>query len=101
MAALRLIYRDPIVRAWYRKKVARDGGRTKIKAVVAVTRKLVLALWHVARGEAFDASKLFDARRLDRTSSPYHPTRSPSLRSPASPRAQRDSAATCEPSVWC
>ncbi len=34
------------------------------KAVVAVSRKLALALWHVARGEAFDSSKLFDTRRL-------------------------------------
>jgi hypothetical protein len=33
--------------------------------VVAVMRKLVRALFHVARGEAFDAGKLFDLRRLD------------------------------------
>lgn len=65
MASLRLIQRDPIVQAWYAKKVARDGGKAKIKAVVAVTRKLVLALWHVARGAEFDASKLFDVRRLE------------------------------------
>lgn len=64
MASLRLIQHDPVVRAWYAKKVKRDGGRAKVKAVVAVTRKLALALWHVARGEAFDASKLFDTRRL-------------------------------------
>ena len=64
MASLRLIQSDETVRAWYTKKVARDGGRQKIKAVVAVSRKLTLALWHVARGEEFDSSKLFDRRRL-------------------------------------
>ena len=65
LAALRMIKDDPIVRAWYDKKVARDGGKVKMKAVVAVMRKLVKALWHVARGKAFDASLLFDASELD------------------------------------
>jgi len=64
LAALRLIQRDPIVAAWYAKKVKRDGGKAKLKAVVAIMRKLVLALWHVGQGEPFDASKLFDATRL-------------------------------------
>lgn len=68
MAALRLIKDDPVVQAWYAKKVARQGGRAKMKAVVAVMRKLVLALWHVARGERFDATKLFDTRRLQLSS---------------------------------
>jgi transposase len=64
LAALRLIQRDRIVAAWYQKKVQRQGGMAKSKAVVAIMRKLVLALWSVARGEAFDSSKLFDANRL-------------------------------------
>jgi transposase len=64
MAALRLIQWDPVIRAWYAKKVKRQGGQAKTKAVVAVMRKLMLALWHVARGEAFDSTKLFDIRRL-------------------------------------
>lgn len=64
MAALRLIQWDPVIRAWYAKKVKRQGGQAKPKAVVAVMRKLVLALWHVARGETFDSTKLFDIRRL-------------------------------------
>lgn len=64
MAALRLIQWDPVIRAWYAKKVKRQGGQAKTKAVVAVMRKLMLALWHVARGEEFDATKLFDIRRL-------------------------------------
>ena len=65
MAALRLIHNDPIIAAWYAKKVRRDGGRFKSKAVVAIMRKLSLALWHVARGSEFDASKLFDVTRLN------------------------------------
>ncbi len=65
MAALRMIKSDPVVRAWYIKKVKRDGGRSKAKAVVAVMRKLVLALWHVGRGAEFDSSLLFDTRRLN------------------------------------
>ncbi len=66
MAALRLIAKDPVVRAWYAKKVRRQGGLYKSKAVVAVMRKLVKALWHVAKGEkAFDPTLLFDTSRLD------------------------------------
>jgi len=64
MAVLRLIQSDPIIRAWYAKKVKRQGGQARAKAVVAVMRKLVLGLWHVARGEEFDAARLFDTRRL-------------------------------------
>jgi transposase len=69
MAVLRLIQSDEVVRAWYAKKVQRQSGQAKAKAVVAVMRKLVLALWHVARGEEFDATKLFDTRRLRLSSS--------------------------------
>ena len=65
LAALRLIQDDPVVRAWYGKKVARDGGRMKNKAVIAVVRKLVKGLWHVARGEPFDSRLLFDTSKLD------------------------------------
>lgn len=64
MAALRLIQRDRVVRAWYAEKVRRQGGQAKPKAVVAVMRKMLLALWHVARGDTFDSTKLFDVRRL-------------------------------------
>jgi transposase len=64
LAALRLIMSDAVVRAWYAKKVARDGG-LKQKALVAVMRKLTRALWHVARGQTFDARKLFDVTRLN------------------------------------
>jgi transposase len=66
LAALRLIQWDPVASAWYQRKVDRDGG-TKMKAVVAVMRKLTRALWHVARGNQFDSRKLFDAKRLGLT----------------------------------
>jgi len=58
--ALRLIQRDPLVKCWYNCKVARDGGRFKGRAVIAVMRKVVTALWHVAQGERFDSQKLFN-----------------------------------------
>jgi transposase len=64
LAVLRLVHRDPIVAAWYRKKVARDGGIKK-KAIIAVMRKLVGALWHVARGAEFDSRRLFNTAKLD------------------------------------
>ena len=64
LAALRLIKSDPVVLAWYRARGAYQR-EAKMAAVVAVMRKLARALWHVARGNAFDAYKLFDARRLD------------------------------------
>lgn len=66
LAALRSIQSDPIVKAWYLKKVARDGG-LKMKAIIAVMRKLAKALWHVARGNAYDSRKLFDVTRLSVT----------------------------------
>lgn len=65
LAALRMLQSDSVVRAWYAKKVRRQGGIAKSKAVVAVMRKLVMALWHVAKGDVFDSHKLFDVSRLD------------------------------------
>jgi len=69
LAALRLIQEqrgDEVVRAWYVRKVARDGGRSRKKAVVAVMRKLAAALWHVGQGSEFDSSLLFDKQKLRR-----------------------------------
>lgn len=63
LAALRLLKCDPIVRAWYASRVAR--GQRKLCAVIAVVRKLVRSLIFVARGDEFQARKLFDVRRLD------------------------------------
>lgn len=64
LAALRLIQTDDVIRAWYVKKVARDGGVRK-KALVAIMRKLAQAIYVVAGGEQFDSSKLFDTTSLD------------------------------------
>ncbi len=64
LAVLRLLQSDPLVRAYYVQKVARNGGR-KSKAVVAVMRKLAKGLHASARsGVAFDSSRLFDVSRL-------------------------------------
>jgi transposase len=62
-AALRWSQQDPVIAAWYERKVKRDGG-LKSKAVTALVRKLALSLWHVARGEAFDSRKLFNTHAL-------------------------------------
>lgn len=64
LAAMRLVQTDSIVRAWYKARTAYKGD-DKAKALVAVLRKLTRALFHVARGEQFDATKLFDVRRLE------------------------------------
>lgn len=63
MAALRMLYKDPVMAAWYSKKVERDGG-VKLKAVIALMRKITRALWHVAQGNKFDSTLLFDVTRL-------------------------------------
>jgi transposase len=59
LATLRLINHDEIVSTWYEKKVQAQGGRDKLKIVVALMRKLSRALWYVGRGQAFDARRLF------------------------------------------
>jgi len=59
LAVLRLIQSDEVARTWYQRKVARDGGRKKNRAVIAVMRKLALALRHVAHGEPFDTRRLW------------------------------------------
>jgi hypothetical protein len=64
LAALRVIANNEVVRAWYQGRKSFQAEKTKNKAVVAVMRKLARALFHVARGEHFDATKLFDVRRL-------------------------------------
>jgi transposase len=54
LAALRLIQRDPVIRQWYERKAQ---PHAKIKTVLALVRKLAKALWHVARGQPFQAEK--------------------------------------------
>jgi transposase len=68
LAALRLIRQSEITAAWYRARSSyRRDNKSAMKAVVAVMRKIVKALWHVGRGNSFDATKLFDVRRLELT----------------------------------
>jgi len=69
LATLRLIRDCPEVRAWYERKIQRDGGKHKKSGVVAVMRKLIQALWHVGRGEAFDPARMYNQNllSLDRT----------------------------------
>jgi transposase len=60
-AALRLVQQGG-VRRWYEAKKARDGQEAK-RALVGVMRKLALALYRVAQGEPFVASRLFPGTR--------------------------------------
>ena len=68
LSAMRFVQRDPVIRAWYRKKVERDGRLPRYNALVAVMRKVGMAIWHVARGNPFDSRKLFDCKALGMTS---------------------------------
>lgn len=63
LAALRAIHQHAPVRRWFERRTA-YAGEVKRKAVIAVMRKLVRAMVHVARGASFDATKLFDLTRL-------------------------------------
>jgi transposase len=63
LAACRWIRTDKAARTWFERKVARDAGK-KSKALVALMRKLALALFHVGRGDPYDAARLFDLKRL-------------------------------------
>ncbi|MBU0500417.1 MAG: transposase [Gammaproteobacteria bacterium] len=64
LCAMRFVQKDAVIRAWYRRKVDRDGRLPRYNALVAVMRKLGLAIWHVARGAPFDSRKLFDLKSL-------------------------------------
>ncbi len=64
LAVLRLIHRDRVFSAWHKRKIARSGGK-KMVSIVALMRKLVKGLWHVARGDTFDSALLFDIKRLN------------------------------------
>jgi len=61
---LRLVHRDPTIKAWYQRKLARDGDRGKGRALIAIMRKLVKGLWHVAQGAHFDSRKLFNLEAI-------------------------------------
>ena len=96
MAGLRLMKEDATALAWCHARKGYQSGQ-KIKAVVALMRKVARALWHVARGATFDATKLFDTRRLDLQSpSTDRSTVKAAPRSPASraPEPYQGGAAT-------
>lgn len=63
----------PIARAWYEERRRRNGDHFH-KAIVALMRKLVRALWWIARGEDYDGTKLFDVARLQRQGYQVGPT---------------------------
>ncbi len=63
-AVLRWLHSEPVIQAWYQRKVQRDGG-LKGKAIVALMRKFSKALWYVARGAPFEPRKLFNIRGLE------------------------------------
>lgn len=64
LATLRWLQVDWIARAWYQQRSAYHEERGKGRAVVALMRKLVRALWHSSRGATYDPERLFDVRRL-------------------------------------
>jgi transposase len=64
LAAMRLVQSDPTARAWYQARRSYKAEE-KNKALVAVMRKLCRAIFHIAKAEPFDATKLFDTRRLN------------------------------------
>src|SRR5262249_51198249 len=62
LAALRILQQEPVW-GWYLKKKCKDGDRGG-KAVVAVMRKLALAVYAVATHNVpFDVTRLFPGRR--------------------------------------
>ena len=62
-AALRLLACEPVVKRWYTLKTHRPGA-VKNKTIIELMRKLAKALWHMARGELFDADKLFNLKAV-------------------------------------
>ena len=66
LAVIRMLKECDVIRAWFDRKRARDGGKGKGgKGIVAIMRKLAAALWHVARGASFDPRKLYNISLLD------------------------------------
>ena len=67
LATWRKINTDPLFQAWHRNKVKRDGGPRKADknvSAVALMRKYLKGLWHMARGKEFDSALLFDVDKL-------------------------------------
>ena len=67
LATLRLITNDPVARAWYQARGS-YSAKKKTAAVVALMRKLCAAVYRIAKDNVpYDATKLFDTRRLTLT----------------------------------
>ena len=63
LAAMRRVKKTSPVRPWYLRKKHKDSEEGA-RALVAIMRRLGLALYHVAAlGEAFDAKRLFPGKR--------------------------------------
>jgi transposase len=73
LCALRKVQEEPLLKAWYEQRKSYKA-EARVSAVVAVTRKLVRAVWHVARGTEFDVTKLVDVRRLSNVAPKRTPT---------------------------
>ena len=56
---MRYVSKEP-VKQWYLHKKHRDGEEG-MRGIVAVMRKLPLALYAAAQGEVFDAARLFNS----------------------------------------
>src|SRR5690606_32719950 len=54
-----------VAQAWYHARLKRNGNN-KMKALIALMRKLTSALWWIARKAAYDPEKLYDVRNLQR-----------------------------------
>lgn len=64
--ACRMIQREngcPCVRAYYLERMRRNGN-CSLKALTAVMRKLIKALYHVGRGAEYEPAKLFDTKSI-------------------------------------
>lgn len=66
MATLRWLQEDATAQAWYKARIGYTPT-SKVRAVVALMRKLVRGLWHLSRGARYEAERLFDVRRLKPT----------------------------------
>ena len=62
-AVLRLLAHNPVVKRWYTLKTNRPGA-LKGKTIIELMRKLAKALWYIARGESFEANKLFNLKAV-------------------------------------
>lgn len=82
LATLRWMQKDPVAAAWYKRRQGYTE-QSKGKAVVALMRKLVRGVWHLSRGEEYEAKKLFDMRRLETEPQPKRQGR-PAARSEVS-----------------